>query len=193
MRDLEIRGAGNLLGTAQSGHITAVGFDLYCQLLKTAVARMKGEKPGRLVETKLQLDFLVWQENDADERTGMIERAGAFLPRAYLPESRWRMEGYRRIAEANSPEDLEKLRIEWRDRHGPWPPAVERLLLAAEIKIAAAEARIRAVETQEEKLMLQQGQDYMMVSGKFPRLTARDAISKLKEIISWVVSLRGSP
>jgi transcription-repair coupling factor (superfamily II helicase) len=193
MRDLEIRGAGNLLGTAQSGHITAVGFDLYCQLLKTAVARMKGEKPGRLVETKLQLDFIVWQENDVDEKAGPVERAGAFLPRAYLPESRWRMEGYRRIAEANRPEDLEKLRTEWRDRHGPWPPAVERLLLAAEIKIASAEARIRVVETQEDKLMLQQGQDYIMVSGKFPRLTSRDAISKLKEIISWVVSLKSSP
>jgi transcription-repair coupling factor (superfamily II helicase) len=190
MRDLEIRGAGNLLGTAQSGHITAVGFDLYCQLLKTAVARMKGEKPGRLIETKLDLDFIAWQENDVDEAGG---KAGAFLPRAYLPESRWRMEGYRRIAEANREEDLEKLRLEWRDRHGPWPAAVERLLLATEIKIAAAEARIRVVETQEEKLMLQQGQDYIMVSGKFPRLTARDAISKLREILSWIVSLKSSP
>ncbi len=187
MRDLEIRGAGNLLGTAQSGHITAVGFDLYCQLLKTAVARMKGEKPGRLVETKLQLDFLAWQEDDVNAAAG---KEGAFLPRKYLPESRWRMDGYRRIAEANTPEDLEKLRLEWRDRHGPWPAPVERLLLATEIKIAASEARIRVVETQAEKLMLQQGQDYIMVSGKFPRLTARDAISKLKEIISWVVSLK---
>jgi transcription-repair coupling factor (superfamily II helicase) len=190
MRDLEIRGAGNLLGTAQSGHITAVGFDLYCQLLKTAVARMKGEKPGRLVETKLQLDFLVWQEGDVDEASG---KTGAFLPRAYLPESRWRMEGYRRIAEAATANDLEKLRAEWRDRHGPWPLPVERLLLATEIKIAAAAARIRVVETQGEKLMLQQGQDYIMVSGKFPRLTARDAISKMKEIIAWVVSLKSSP
>jgi transcription-repair coupling factor (superfamily II helicase) len=190
MRDLEIRGAGNLLGTAQSGHITAVGFDLYCQLLKIAVARMKGEKPGRLVETKLQLDFIVWQEGDVDDEAG---KSGAFLPRAYLPESRWRMDGYRRIAEANTPEDLEKLRLEWRDRHGPWPLPVERLLLATEIKIAASAARIRVVETQDDKLMLQQGQDYIMVSGKFPRLTARDAISKLKEIISWVVSLKSSP
>ena len=190
MRDLEIRGAGNLLGTAQSGHITAVGFDLYCQLLKTAVARMKGEKPGRLVETKLQLDFLVWQESDVDEDAG---KSGAFLPRAYLPESRWRLEGYRRIAEAATNDDLDKLRNEWRDRHGPWPLPVERLLLATEIKIAASNARIRLVETQGDKLMLQQGQDYIMVSGKFPRLTTPDAISRLGEIISWVVSLKGSP
>jgi transcription-repair coupling factor (superfamily II helicase) len=190
MRDLEIRGAGNLLGTAQSGHITAVGFDLYCQLLKTAVARMKGEKTGRLVETKLQLDFLVWQENEADEESG---KSGAFLPRAYLPESRWRMDGYRRIAEANSTEDLDKLRNEWRDRYGPWPVQVERLLLATEIKIAASAQRIRVVETQEDKLMFLRGQDYIMVSGKFPRLTTRDAISKLGEIISWLVSLSSSP
>ena len=190
MRDLEIRGAGNLLGTAQSGHITAVGFDLYCQLLKTAVARMKGEKTGRLIETKLQIDFLVWQEGEVDEKAGKF---GAFLPRSYLRESRWRMEGYRRIAEASRPEDLEKLRLEWRDRYGPWPDAVERLLLATQIKVAAAEVRVGVVETQEEKLMLRQGQDYIMVSGKFPRLTGRDPISRLTEIISWVSSLKKSP
>ena len=190
MRDLEIRGAGNLLGTAQSGHITAVGFDLYCQLLKTAVSRMKGEKTGRLVETKLQLDFIAWQETEADEKAGKF---GAFLPGAYLPESRWRMEGYRRIAEASQASDLEKLRLEWRDRYGPWPPPVERLLLATQLKIAAAEMRIALVETQGEKLMLRQGQDYIMVSGRFPRLTALDPISRLGEIISWVSSLKKAP
>src|ERR1700761_4855946 len=190
MRDLEIRGAGNLLGTAQSGHITAVGFDLYCQLLKTAVAWMKGEKPGRLIETKLILDFLVWQEGEVDEKAG---KYGAFLPRAYLPESRWRMDGYRRIAEANSAEDLDKLRNEWRDRYGPWPEQVERLLLATEIKILSSAQRIRVVETQGDKLMFTQGQDYIMVSGKFPRLTASDATSRLREIISWLVSLRSAP
>jgi len=190
MRDLEIRGAGNLLGTAQSGHITAVGFDLYCQLLKTAVARMKGEKTGRLIETRLQLDFLVWQESEIDEKAG---RFGALLPRAYLPESRWRVDGYRRIAEASSAADLEKLRLEWRDRYGPWPLAVERLLLATQLKIDASAMRISVVETQGDKLMLRQGQDYIMVSGKFPRLTVSNAISRLREIISWVSSLQRSP
>jgi transcription-repair coupling factor (superfamily II helicase) len=190
MRDLEIRGAGNLLGTAQSGHITAVGFDLYCQLLKTAVARMKGQKTTRLVETKLLLDFIVWQENEVDEKAGKF---GAFLPRAYLPESRWRMEGYRRIAEASSDDDLQKLRLEWRDRHGVWPEPVERLLLATKLKIAASEMRIGVIETQDDKLMLRQGDDYIMVNGKFPRLTARKPISRLDEITSWVSSLKRSP
>jgi transcription-repair coupling factor (superfamily II helicase) len=189
MRDLEIRGAGNLLGTAQSGHITAVGFDLYCQLLKTAVARMKGQKTTRLVETKLQLDFIAWQEHEADPAAGKV---GAFLPRAYLAESRWRLEGYRRVAEANNLEDLQKLRAEWRDKYGPWPAEVERLLLATQIKVLAAEARLPVIETQGDKLMLRQGQDYIMVSGKFPRLTEKEPISRLKEIISWVSSLKGA-
>ncbi len=190
MRDLEIRGAGNLLGTAQSGHITAVGFDLYCQLLKTAVARMKGQKTTRLIDTRLDLDFIAWQENEVDEKAG---RFGAFLPRSYLAESRWRLDGYRRIAESHEEEELKKLRADWRDKYGPWPAPVERLLLATQLKIAAARARISLVETQGAKLMLRQGQDYIMVSGKFPRLTTSDPISKLNEIISWVASLQKSP
>src|SRR5476651_965370 len=92
MRDLEIRGAGNLLGTAQSGHITAVGFDLYCQLLRQAVGQLKGKKGVGLRECKLQFDFLVWQEGDVDET-----RVGAFMPRSYLSESRWRIDAYRRL------------------------------------------------------------------------------------------------
>ena len=190
MRDLEIRGAGNLLGTAQSGHITAVGFDLYCQLLKTAVARMKGEKTTRLIDTKLQLDFIAWQENEVNEEAG---RYGAFLPRAYLSESRWRIDGYRRIAEAHNEDDLKKLRAEWRDKYGPWPPPVERLFLATQVKIAAAQARLALIETQGEKLMLRQGQDYVMVGGRFPRLTTSDPISRLNEIVSWVATLPKSP
>ena len=190
MRDLEIRGAGNLLGTEQSGHITAVGFsDLYCQLLKTAVARMKGEKPGRLVETKLQLDFLVWQESDVDEKAGKF---GAFLPRGYHRKAAGvprRLPAHRR---RHQPADLRKNCATGMARLGMAPGRFRwnGYCSPTEIKIAASEARIRMVETQEDKLMLQQGQDYIMVSGKFPRLTVRDAISKLKEIISWVVSLK---
>ncbi len=186
MRDLEIRGAGNLLGTAQSGHITAVGFDLYCQLLKMAVAKMKGEKAGRLIETKLEFDFLVWSESDEDTRAG---KYGAFLPRSFMSETRWRMEGYKRLAETSNVKELEVIRQEWRDKHGKWPETVERLLLSTAIKIQASQARIVLVETQGEKLMLRQGQDYVMVGGKFPRLTEQKPLRKLKEILAWIDSL----
>ena len=91
MRDLEIRGAGNLLGTAQSGHITAVGFDLYCQLLKTAVARMKGQKTTRLIDTRLDLDFIAWQENEVDEKAGrwtVTTQTGKPVAPRWLPPHR---------------------------------------------------------------------------------------------------------
>lgn len=184
MRDLEIRGAGNLLGTAQSGHIAAVGFELYCQLLKMAVSQLKGQKPVRTMECKLQIDFLSWQEGDAGEG-----KSGAFLPRSYMSESRWRIEGYRRLAEVQTEAELEALRSEWRDRYGAWPEPVELLLLANGIRILAAQKRIGLVESQGEKLILKRGQDFIMVGGKFPRLTASDAKSTLREIQKWITSL----
>jgi transcription-repair coupling factor (superfamily II helicase) len=184
MRDLEIRGAGNLLGTAQSGHITSVGFDLYCQMLKLAVSQLKGERPRRLVDTKLELDFISFQEGQEEQG-----RAGAYLPRKYLSESRWRMDGYRRLAEATTPEDLETVRAEWKDRFGPWTAPVELLLLATEVRVLAAQRRISRVETQGEKLVLQRNQDFVMIGGKFPRLTSTRAKNKLQEITKWIASL----
>jgi transcription-repair coupling factor (superfamily II helicase) len=148
MRDLEIRGAGNLLGTAQSGHITAVGFDLYCQLLKTAVARMKGEKPGRLVETKLQLDFLVWQENEVGRKGRQIRGVSAPRLPARKPLADGRVPANRRGQPA---------RRTWKNcgsngATGTAPGRTGRAAAAGhQIKIAAAEARIGVVETQEEK------------------------------------------
>jgi transcription-repair coupling factor (superfamily II helicase) len=189
MRDLEIRGAGSILGTAQSGHITAVGFELYCQLLKQAVAQTKGDtgRISRLPECRLQIDFLAWREYG----TG-VDQAGAYIPRNYMPESRWRIEAYRRLAELRSLEEIEALRQEWRDRYGPFPDAVSLLWLATEIRLRAAMQNITIVETQDEKLILKQGShgdDFVMVGGKFPRLTGRDPFSKLAEINRWITSL----
>ncbi len=85
MRDLEIRGAGNILGTAQSGHIITIGFDLYCSLLRQAVAQLKGEKVQARVEVALRLDFVSTREMESqnDDR----ERAPAFLPVSYIADS----------------------------------------------------------------------------------------------------------
>jgi transcription-repair coupling factor (superfamily II helicase) len=183
MRDLEIRGAGNLLGTAQSGHIAAVGFELYCQLLKLAVARLKGEKKVRLVECKLQLDFLHWGQTEAP-----VDKVPAALTTHYMTESRARIEGYRRLAEIQSGEELTELQEEWKDRYGPWPETVELLLRAQELRLLGSERRLQSIETQGEKLILQRGQDFIMVGGKFPRLTALTALTKLEQIKKWVTS-----
>ncbi|HWD94154.1 MAG TPA: transcription-repair coupling factor [Verrucomicrobiae bacterium] len=174
MRDLEIRGAGNLLGSEQSGHITAVGFELYCQLLKQSVASMKGEKVKPRVEVQVRLDFL----GDA-----------AALAESYAPEPQHRIEIYRKLAQATDKPALESLQKELRDRFGPMPPAVELLLLVAELKILASERGITVIEVKEDKLMLTRQGDFIMVGGKFPRLTKKDVKARLKEIKKLLLAL----
>jgi transcription-repair coupling factor (superfamily II helicase) len=174
MRDLEIRGAGNLLGSEQSGHITAVGFELYCQLLKQSVSSLKGERVKPRVEVQMRLDFL----GDA-----------ATLPENYAPEPQHRIEIYRKVAQTTDKAALEALQKELRDRFGPLPPRVELLLLVAELKMLACERGITVVEVKEDKVMLTRHGDFIMVGGKFPRLTKKDPKARLKEIKKLLLAL----
>jgi transcription-repair coupling factor (superfamily II helicase) len=167
MRDLEIRGAGNLLGAEQSGHITAVGFELYCQLLKQSVASMKGEKVKPRVEVKVSLDFL------GDMNT---------LPESYVTESHHRIEIYRKLAQATDKPLLDALQKELRDRFGPLSEPVELLLAVGELKILASEKNVTSIEVESDKLKLIRAGDFIQFGGKFPRLTKKDAKGKLKEI-----------
>ncbi len=174
MRDLEIRGAGNLLGAEQSGHITAVGFELYCQLLKQSVGSMKGEKVKPRVEVRVALDFLLDATN---------------LPENYAPESQHRIEIYRKLAQATERAALEALQKEMRDRFGPIPPSVELLLAVGELKILASERNITVVEVKEDKIMLKRNNDFITLGGKFPRLTKKDAKARLKELKKLLLAL----
>jgi transcription-repair coupling factor (superfamily II helicase) len=182
MRDLEIRGAGNLLGTAQSGHIIAVGFDLYCKLLRHAVETLSGRARVRRPPAGLRLDFLTTEETQWS-RTPR-ESAGAFLAATYIADSRTRISCYRRLAEAGDREAIDRLRIEWRDRFGPLPLQAENALLAAAIRIEAARRRITMVEAREGRLMLTQRKEFIQENGRFPRLTAPDPDSRLREVLS---------
>jgi transcription-repair coupling factor (superfamily II helicase) len=167
MRDLEIRGAGNLLGAEQSGHITAVGFELYCQLLKQSVGSLKGEKVKPRVEVRIALDFL----GDSNH-----------LPENYVTEPHHRIEIYRKLAQANEKSALENLQKELRDRFGPLPANVELLLAVGELKILASEKNIAAIEVEEDKLKITRHGDFITLGGKFPRLTKKDAKARIKEI-----------
>jgi transcription-repair coupling factor (superfamily II helicase) len=186
MRDLEIRGAGSILGTAQSGHIVAVGFDLYCQLLKQAVAQIKGQKPRWRLEVELRLDFVA--TNEAEFVHGDA-RVSAFLPRSYIYDTPLRIQAYRRIAEITTAEQLDRLIKEWRDRFGAFPEAVENLITLAQIKLAAAIQEISRVETREDKLMLTRRGDFILVGGKFPRLFAPEIEKRLQEILELLRKL----
>jgi transcription-repair coupling factor (superfamily II helicase) len=127
MRDLEIRGAGNLLGGEQSGHIAAVGFDLYCQMVTEAVGELKGEVPEQPVEVTLDLPV------------------DAHLPRDYVTRDDVRMEAYRRLAAVTTQMDVDDIREEWTDRYGPPPPAAEALLAGARLRAECVRLGIRSL------------------------------------------------
>jgi transcription-repair coupling factor (superfamily II helicase) len=172
MRDLEIRGAGSILGTAQSGHIMAIGFDLYCQLLKQAVAQLKGRKFKPRLDVDLRLDFVATNEAEFAQ-LGPEERVPAFVPAAYISDTGLRIKAYREVAEISTRERFDRVRKEWRDRFGKFPTAVENLFLMAELKLVAAKAGITRVEVKERKLMLTRRGEFVLVNGKFPRLVAK--------------------
>ena len=172
MRDLEIRGAGSILGTAQSGHIMAIGFDLYCQLLKQAVGQLKGRKYLPRLDVDLRIDFVATNEAEFAQ-LGPEQRIPAFVPANYISDTGLRIKAYREMAEISSREQFDQIKKEWRDRFGKFPQAVDNLFLLAEIKLAAAKAGITRVEVRERKLMLTRRGEFILVDGKFPRLVAK--------------------
>src|SRR4030095_5175131 len=124
---------GSILGTAQSGHIVAVGFDLYCQLLKQAVAQLKGQKPRLRLDVDVRLDFVVTNEAEfivpPTARSGGLqsavpERIPAFIPMAYVSDPAMRIRAYRETAEITSREQLDRLCRDWRGRFRTFSPAV---------------------------------------------------------------------
>jgi transcription-repair coupling factor (superfamily II helicase) len=185
MRDLEIRGAGSILGTAQSGHIVAVGFDLYCQLLKQAVAQLKGEKTRARVEVEVRLDFVATNEAEFVQ-LGPEVRVPAFIPTGFVTDPALRIQAYRHLAEITTREQLDRLRKDWRDRYGKFPLAVDNLLLLTEIKLSAARAGVTRVEVREGKLMLTRRGDFLLVGGKFPRISTDRIDRQQAEVLELI-------
>ncbi len=130
MRDLDIRGAGDLLGEEQSGHVAAVGFELYCQLIDEAVAEARGAEEGEEIAEPVRLDVPV----------------DAYLPAAFIPFEAAKIDVHRRIAGAREPGELRAIRDELADRFGPPPPEVENLLALQRARIELGLAGARSVE-----------------------------------------------
>jgi transcription-repair coupling factor (superfamily II helicase) len=125
MRDLEIRGAGNLLGEDQSGHIAAVGYDLYVKMVAEAVAELKGEVPEPPVEIKLELPI------------------DAHIPPGYIGRDDLRLEAYRRLAEVREESEVDDIAAEWVDRFGPEPKPVTALLEVARLRATCVRLGVR--------------------------------------------------
>ena len=182
LRDLETRGAGNLLGSAQSGHITAVGFDLYCQLLDRTVRQLNKKPVPLIVDLDVKLDFIDLSPNAPDN-----ERA-AMLPITYMEDEKLRVEIYRRISGLTLLADHERLRKELQDRFGRAPVAVRNLFKISEIRIRAAGQHINEVEVRKSKLMLKRGTGYVMANKRFPLLAEGTPGKKLDDIIAYIRS-----
>ncbi|MBU0679466.1 MAG: transcription-repair coupling factor [Verrucomicrobia bacterium] len=185
LRDLEIRGAGNILGAQQSGHIAAVGFDLYCQFLKRTVARMKGEEVSPVVDVDLKLDFIDHSTHSADAENAVV------IPISYLEDENLRLNAYRKIAGLAREKEVDQLYEEFRDRYGPVPGGLDRLLKIARLKVVASEHRIRSIEVRGEKVMMTRDNDYLMRDRRFPRLRASSATERLDEIVELIRTWQG--
>ena len=209
MRDLELRGAGNLLGAEQSGHIVGVGFELYCQLLRQSVARLKGEKHAAAVRAAVKLDFVFVGEGaetvraeatdsfsalrQAERVAQEIDKIQARLPSSYIGETRLRIDCYRRLALAENPAQVKALETELRDRFGRFGEEVRALLLVTEIRVRAEQKGLLSVETDGNRLKClrhsNRHDDFIQLSSRFPRLTAPTPLARLREIITFLHNL----
>jgi len=128
MRDLEIRGAGNILGTQQSGHIATVGYEMYCQFLEMAVRTLKRLPPRTVIDVELDLP------------------GAALIPMTYVTDQRIKIDLYRRLTRVATLEESTDLRSEMLDRFGTPPPEVQRLLIHSQIRVLAHGYRIRTIK-----------------------------------------------
>jgi transcription-repair coupling factor (superfamily II helicase) len=136
LRDLEIRGAGNILGPEQSGHIESVGYELYCSLLESAVRGLTGKPEKPAFDCSIEL---AWK---------------AYLPKSYVPGPRVKVELYRRLGRLRSLDRLADFRQELVDRFGPLPPPAENLIFETELRILAGRWQLERIHVEDEYAVL---------------------------------------
>jgi transcription-repair coupling factor (superfamily II helicase) len=189
MRDLEIRGAGNLLGTKQSGHIAAVGFDLYCKLLRQSVDRLKGRSLPQRSETTIKLDFVAMSEVEFRRGHGDHDLIPAYVPADFMEETRLRVHAYRELAECLTEKELDTLEKAWRDRFGRFPASVGHLHQLHRAKIRGAAKKITLIEVKGQKLTLTRNGLPITIDNRHPRLKSIKAAEKLDEVLELLRQL----
>jgi len=157
MRDLEIRGAGNLLGVKQSGHIAALGFDLYCQLLAEAVEELRGSSPTLSLEGTGTGEGGIRKSlvtSEAKQSPAISLPLDAHIPEEYVPNLNTRLSLYHRLAKVEHIEEMEDLTREFQDRFGPLPEPVDNLLYIVKIKVLAMRAKVSSISTQGRQIVI---------------------------------------
>jgi transcription-repair coupling factor (superfamily II helicase) len=181
LRDLELRGAGNLLGAEQSGHIAAVGFDLYMRMMTEAITELSGRRTEERLKVRLDIP------------------ADAYVPGQYIARESLRMEAYRQIDRVRGPEDVRALEEEFADRYGPVPPPLRNLLTVAELKAFLAEHGIAEAAVRNGVLKLKPmpplaDSQEVRLGRLFPGAVYKRAVSTLllpvpaEDVPTWVLS-----
>ena len=169
LRDLEIRGAGNILGAEQSGHINTVGFDLYCNLLSSEIAKLKGEHAEFLPEVDINIDFIHFA-HEAPEGS-----LAAGFPPEYIPSERLRVDAYRRLATITSEEKMEEFREELEDRYGNLPEQAKNMLDVTLVKVFAAQQGYNAVHVENQKVSFKVSRKVYRRNGILPIINYRNS------------------
>jgi len=171
MKDLEIRGAGNLLGVKQSGHITALGFDLYCQLLAEAVEELKEKQTGEARKSVIA--------GEAKELPSIALPLDAHIPEEYVPNLNTRLSLYHRLARVEHIEEVEDVAREFKDRFGPLPGPLENLLYIVKIKVLAARAEVSSVSTQGRQIVIKPHETVIASVAKQSQIKGYDGAVKI--------------
>ena len=205
MRDLELRGAGNILGTRQSGHIAGVGFELYCRLLRQSIAVLKGEKnPAKIFRAEIRLDFVQFSRlpesgakdarseyrilKDEENAAGVGEIIVATLPAEYIADIRVRIDAFRRLATAGTPDEVRAVAESMEDRFGKLPPEARAFCAVAELRCVAEAHGIVELETEAGAIRARRRSgDYVRVGANFPRLSSLDPFRRLRELRDFLL------
>jgi len=214
MRDLELRGAGNILGSAQSGHIAGIGFELYCRMLKQSISRFKDGISGPIVRATVNLDFARYGEppvgkpvrskakdvksnydilKASEEDDVWVEPIYAHIPTAYIHESKLRIEFYRKLASATELDEVKQIRAAMKDRFGKIPEETEALIRISAIRCLAETKSIASVESNKGRLMLRiansRSGKFQKSGTHFPRLTRKAPLLLLNDCLNHLSKL----
>ena len=184
LRDLEIRGAGNILGTEQSGHIAAVGFELYCQLLKEAVARLEKKDVSSPHPIDMSFDKTKFAISATDGRTALG------IPVAYVGDQGVRIDCYKTLSRMLSVGEVDGYELELKDRFGPLPDCTKSLLDYTRVRILAQRHHIIRLHVRDGRLVMETQKGlYKTSRNEVPRLKETDGASQLKEVIGFLEKL----
>lgn len=206
MRDLELRGAGNILGLKQSGHIAGVGFELYCRLLRQSVASLKGENPGKIFRAEINLDFVRYaklpESGAKDARTDyeILKDAQnarfkgaeiiATISAEYVSDVRVRIDTFRRLALAGTPDEVREVAEAMEDRFGKMPPETRVFCAIAELRCLAEARGIVELVTEAGTIKARRRNgEFIRVGINFPRLQQTAPLKRLRELRDFLVRI----